>query len=105
MFLANLKYVFLKIIFFSPFKAAIKLRLKVNTDLNNNKLISILNTALITSSVYYIIFIFILDILKAFYFNNQNITEFLEYFKNLFKEYYIKIDIIKYWKLSFYYEK
>jgi hypothetical protein len=103
--LANSKYVFLKIIFSSPFKTAVKPKLKISINLNNNKLTFILNIALITFSVYYIIFIFILDTLKAPYFNNRNITEFLEFFKNFFEEYYIKIDIIKYRKLPRYYGK
>jgi hypothetical protein len=96
MSLADLKHVFLKIISSSPFEAAIKPRLKININLNNNRLTFILNIALITSFIYYIIFISILDTLRAPYFNGRNITEFLECLKNLFKEYYIKIDIIKY---------
>jgi hypothetical protein len=105
MSLADLKYIFFKIMSSSPFKAAIKPRLKVNTDPSNNRLTSILNAALITSFIYYIMLMPVLGASGASYFNSQNITEFLEYLKNLFKEYYIEIDIIKYRKLPRYYGK
>jgi hypothetical protein len=105
MSLADSKHVLFKIISSSPFKTAIKSRLKVSTDLNNNRLTSILNIALITSPIYYIMFISVLSALGAPYFNGRNITEFLKYLKNLFKEYYIKINIIKYRKLPRYYGK
>jgi hypothetical protein len=92
-------------IFSLLFKTVIKSRLKISINLNNNRLTFILNIALITSFIYYIIFILVLNTLKAPYFNDRNITEFLEYLKNLFKEYYIKTDIIKYRKLPRYYGK
>jgi hypothetical protein len=105
MSLADLKYVFFKIMFSLPFKAAIKPRLKVSINLSDNRLTSVLNTALITSFIYYIMFMPVLSALRAPYFNGRNITEFLKYLENLFKEYYIKIDIIKYRKLPRYYGK
>jgi hypothetical protein len=105
MSLTDSKYVPPKIISSSPFKAAIKSRLKININPSNNRLTPILNTALITFFIYYIMFIPVLNTLKAPYFNGRNITEFLKYLKNLFKKYYIKTDIIKYRKLPRYYGK
>jgi hypothetical protein len=105
MSLADLKHVLFKIISSSPFKAAVKPRLKISINPSNNRLTSILNTALIISSIYYIMLIPVLNALRAPYFNGRNITEFLEYLKNLFKEYYIETDIIKYRKLPRYYGK
>jgi hypothetical protein len=102
MSLADSKYVPPKMMSSSPFKAAVKPGLKVSIDPSDNELTPALNTALITSPIYYIISMPVPDTLGAPHFNGRNITEFLEYLENLFKEYYIETDIIKCRKLPRY---